>query len=95
MPPTTEQAIECQQKHRMLPKTEESAGTPIQPDPSQVETLVKKAAELGELVQNRHQGFLPNKRQQLMSGLAAIEFAQTFLDLVSPPIGTMVSQEWL
>ena len=30
-----------------------------------------------------------------MSGLAAIEFAQTFLDLVSPAIGTKVLQEWL
>jgi len=31
---------------------------------------------------NRHQGFLPNKRQLRMGGLAALEMAQTLRQLV-------------
>ena len=36
----------------------------------------------GKLLQYRHQGFLPNKRQQLSGGLAALELAQTLRDVV-------------
>ena len=62
----------------------EDSEPPKLPEEEATAKLIKKAEEIGELVQNRHQGFLPNKRQQIMSGLAAIELAQTFLDLVSP-----------
>lgn len=37
---------------------------------------------VGKLLQYRHQGFLPNKRQQLSGGLAALELAQTLRNVV-------------
>ena len=37
---------------------------------------------VGKLLQYRHQGFLPNKRQQLSGGLAALELAQTLRNMV-------------
>lgn len=45
--------------------------------------LLEAADALGLLVQYSHQGFLPNKRQQRMAGLAAIEFGQALMKLVS------------
>ncbi len=44
--------------------------------------LLNFADATGRLVQYSHQGFLPNKRQQRMAGLAATELAQTLLHLV-------------
>ena len=38
--------------------------------------LLTAADAIGAQVQYRHQGFLPNKRQRRMAGLAAIEYAQ-------------------
>jgi hypothetical protein len=55
---------------------------PPAPAPAAMQLLTDKAAEIGLLVQYGHQGFLPNKRQQMMSGLAVIEAAQFVAHLV-------------
>ena len=44
--------------------------------------MVEAADAIGELLQNRCQGFLPNKRQMRMGGLAAIELAQLLRHIV-------------
>ena len=49
----------------------------------QVRQLVEGADAIGAVLLNRHQGFLPNKRQLRMGGLAALEMAQTLRQLVS------------
>ncbi|KAI3429879.1 hypothetical protein D9Q98_010190 [Chlorella vulgaris] len=54
-----------------------------QPPPELLGPLIEAADAVGLLVQYRHQGFLPNRRQQRMAGLAAIEFAQTLQQLVA------------
>ena len=48
----------------------------------QVKQLVEGADAIGAVLVNRHQGFLPNKRQLRMGGLAALEMAQTLRQLV-------------
>ena len=50
----------------------------------QVKRLVDGADAIGAVLVYRHQGFLPNKRQLRMGGLAALEMAQTLRQLVSP-----------
>eukprot|EP00210_Caulerpa_lentillifera_P002409 g2310.t1 len=50
------------------------------PDQMELTRLIKAAEDLGYLLQNSHQGFLPNRRQQLSAGCAAIELAQSILD---------------
>jgi len=47
-----------------------------------VKQLVEGADAIGAVLVNRHQGFLPNKRQLRMGGLAALEMAQTLRQLV-------------
>ena len=42
----------------------------------QLAKLLKEADAIGDLLRYRHQGFLANKRQLRMGGLAAIELAQ-------------------
>lgn len=42
----------------------------------ELKDLLQVADNVGSKVQYRHQGFLPNRRQHRMAGLAAIEFAQ-------------------
>ena len=49
----------------------------------QVRRLVEGADAIGAVLVYRHQGFLPNKRQLRMGGLAALEMAQTLRHLVS------------
>lgn len=49
---------------------------PPAPDADAVDKLVKTADSIGQLLQNAHQGFLPNKRQQRAAGLGIIELAQ-------------------
>lgn len=46
------------------------------PSPADMAALLQAADALGAQVQYRHQGFLVNRRQQRMAGLAALEFAQ-------------------
>jgi hypothetical protein len=53
------------------------------PDVAAMKQLEGEAERLGALIQYRHQGFLPNKRQQLMAGFAIIEGAQFLRHLVS------------
>ena len=48
----------------------------------QVARLCAFGHSVGKLLQYRHQGFLPNKRQQLSGGLAALELAQTLRNVV-------------
>lgn len=52
----------------------------------QVRQLVEGADAIGAVLVNRHQGFLPNKRQLRMGGLAALEMAQTLRQLVSQSV---------
>ena len=51
----------------------------------QVQQLVDAADAVGAVIVYRHQGFLPNKRQLRMGGLAALEMAQTLRHLVCSP----------
>ena len=44
--------------------------------------MVDGADAIGAVLVYRHQGFLPNKRQLRMGGLAALERAQPLRDLV-------------
>lgn len=81
--PTASQAIACQHKNRILPVEDDEREPSPLPDQNQVEILMEVVEKIGLLVQNRQTGFLPNKRQQHMAGFAAIEFAQTFLQVVS------------
>jgi hypothetical protein len=62
-----------------------NSAPPPAPAPDALQMLRGKAAEIGLLVQYGHQGFLPNKRQQMMSGLAVIEAAQFVAHLVRVP----------
>lgn len=48
----------------------------------QVQQLVEAADSLGAVLVYRHQGFLPNKRQLRMGGLAVLEMTQTLRHLV-------------
>ncbi|GMH35900.1 hypothetical protein BSKO_03768 [Bryopsis sp. KO-2023] len=55
------------------------ASLPAPPPPpprDSVQALINLADQIGSLLQNHHQGFLPNKRQQRAAGLAVIELAQ-------------------
>ncbi|EFN60188.1 hypothetical protein CHLNCDRAFT_133703 [Chlorella variabilis] len=60
-----------------------SAPKPPPPPAEQLGLLLEAADAVGKLVQYSHQGFLPNKRQQRMAGLAAIEFAQALQQLAA------------
>lgn len=59
-----------------------SRAAPPAPDPAAVALLRRRAEELGVKIQYSHQGFLQNKRQQLMAGFAIIEASQFLADLV-------------
>ncbi|GAX83792.1 hypothetical protein CEUSTIGMA_g11217.t1 [Chlamydomonas eustigma] len=56
---------------------------PLHPDPALLAPLTGHADRLGRLLQNNHQGFLPNLRQQRASGFAAIELAQAIRELLA------------
>ncbi|KAL4437434.1 hypothetical protein ABPG75_004573 [Micractinium tetrahymenae] len=60
-----------------------SATRPAPPPKKLLLPLLEAADAVGQLVQYSHQGFLPNRRQQRMAGLAAIEFAQALQQLVA------------
>lgn len=62
----------------MQPQQPNWDAPPPQPRAPQelINALVTAADALGAQVQYHHQGFLPNKRQRRMAGLAAIEYAQ-------------------
>ncbi|KAG1678968.1 hypothetical protein FOA52_013031 [Chlamydomonas sp. UWO 241] len=49
---------------------------PPPPDAEKAATLTALADGFGRLLQNQHQGFLPNVRQQRAAGLAIVELAQ-------------------
>lgn len=49
---------------------------PAAPDAKTVAMLVRTADMFGQLLQNSHQGFLSNRRQQRAAGFAVIELAQ-------------------
>ncbi|KAK9817859.1 hypothetical protein WJX72_003273 [[Myrmecia] bisecta] len=70
-PPTTELLMH----YRMQPPPRPGPSPP-RPSPAILGPLTAEADRIGALLQNRHSGFLPNKRQQRMGGLAAIELAQ-------------------
>ena len=82
VPPSTSQFSHCRHNHPSLPDTDPQP--PPLPNRQEVARLLATADEIGLLLQNQHQGFLPNKRQQRMGGLAAIELAQAVRHLVSP-----------
>ena len=56
---------------------------PPRPNASREATLVAAADSAGALLQYNTQGFIVNKRQRRMGGLAAIELAQSVQHLVS------------
>jgi hypothetical protein len=56
---------------------------PPPPPAADVTALLGAADPLGRLIQYRHQGFLPNVRQQRAGGLAALELAQQMEQVVA------------
>ena len=81
-PPTPGQMMVCQQRFRRVPNEEDTKPPPPLPDEGATTRLIAAADRMGRLLQNRHQGFLPNKRQHRMGGLAAIELAQAVQEVV-------------
>ena len=83
MPPTAR----LFQVYRPQAQPEPEQAPPLLGGPNQdaLRGLIRTADGLGALLQYRQQGFLPNKRQQRMAGLAAIEFAQAVRNLVGSP----------
>ena len=71
------------------PEPEQAPPLPGGPDRESLRGLIRTADSLGALLQYRQQGFLPNKRQQRMAGLAAIEFAQAVRILVNSPASAL------
>ena len=71
------------------PEPEQAPPPPGGPDREALRGLIRTADGLGALLQYRQQGFLPNKRQQRMAGLAAIEFAQAVRNLVKSLASTL------
>ena len=82
VPPSQSQLLACQHHPSKVPREDASPPPPL-PDKAAVAQLVAAADKIGVLLQNHHQGFLPNKRQQRMGGLAALELAQAVRQLVS------------
>lgn len=80
MPPTAQLLSEY--KLQKLPAN--PPPPPAQPPDAAADMahLNRMADALGRLLQYRHQGFLPNRRQQHSAGLAAIEMAQAVQHLV-------------
>ncbi|PNH05026.1 Tetratricopeptide repeat protein 13 [Tetrabaena socialis] len=56
---------------------------PPPPDAERLRPLTVLADQLGVLLQNNHQGFLPNLRQQRAAGFAAIELGQAVREVVA------------
>ena len=83
MPPSQSQLLACQHHPSKVPREDGGLPPPRPPDKAAVARLVAAADTIGALLQNHHQGFLPNKRQQRMGGLAALELAQAVRQLVS------------
>lgn len=73
----------CQQRHPRVPSEADPLPPPALPNPEETIRLLDAADRMGALLQNRHQGFLRNKRQHRMGGLAAIELAQAVQHLVN------------
>jgi len=57
---------------------------PPRPPAALLARLTGPADAVGRLLQYRHQGFMANRRQQRMGGLAALELAQALRHLVRP-----------
>lgn len=81
VPPSQAQVPACQLQHLTPPAGDSDESSPL-PDLALTAKLTEAADALGVLLQNRHQGFLHNRRQQRMGGLAAIELAQKVRQLV-------------
>ncbi|KAG2493602.1 hypothetical protein HYH03_008119 [Edaphochlamys debaryana] len=56
---------------------------PPLPDMDKLRPLTQLADQLGVLLQNHHQGFLPNVRQQRAAGYAAMELGQALREVVA------------
>jgi hypothetical protein len=56
-------------QYKMQPVIPRDAPTPPPPPPAEVLDPMTQAADIvGQLLQNQHQGFLPNVRQQRAAG---------------------------
>jgi hypothetical protein len=82
MPPTAQLLSEY--KLQELPPGRLGQPPPA-PAAADIARLIAAADAIGKLLQYRHQGFLPNRRQQRMAGLAAVEIAQAVKHLVIYP----------
>ncbi|KAL3145349.1 hypothetical protein ABBQ38_001606 [Trebouxia sp. C0009 RCD-2024] len=78
-PPTHEMIV----RYVMQPPFPSEPSTVAPADQKQVRQLVDGADAIGAVLVYRHQGFLPNKRQLRMGGLATLEMAQTLRHLVA------------
>ncbi|KAL3144958.1 hypothetical protein ABBQ32_003464 [Trebouxia sp. C0010 RCD-2024] len=78
-PPTHEMIV----RYVMQPPFPSEPSTAAPADQKQVQQLVDGADAIGAVLVYRHQGFLPNKRQLRMGGLATLEMAQTLRHLVA------------
>ena len=85
VPPSQSQLLACQHHPSKVPREDPGPPPPL-PDQAAVARLAAAADKIGVLLQNHHQGFLPNKRQQRMGGLAALELVQAVRQLVSPTL---------
>ena len=63
---------------------------PPRPPAALLERLTGPGDAVGALLQYRHQGFMVNRRQQRMGGLAAIELAQALRHLVRAAAALML-----
>ncbi|GLI61283.1 hypothetical protein VaNZ11_003633 [Volvox africanus] len=66
---------------------------PPPPDAEKLSRLTALADQLGVLLQNNHQGFLFNVRQQRAAGYAAVELGQALLEVVAARRGGR--QHWV
>lgn len=80
MPPTAQ--LLSVYRMQPLPPGGLAPPPPRGPEAADVALLTRHADAIGKLLQYRHQGFLPNARQQRMAGLAVIEMAQSLQHLV-------------
>jgi hypothetical protein len=67
---------------RQPPLPRDPPAPPPPPPALEVSELTRLADAFGRLLQNRHQGFMPNLRQQRAAGLGAMELGQALLELI-------------
>ena len=81
--PVSDALLRSYRRQPPLPPPHAVAPPPPAPAPEELAPLTAAADVIGAQLQNRHQGFLPNRRQQRAAGYAAIELAQALQALLA------------